>query len=316
MKTCRPICGRRGGEPMDSLDPRTIDSRDREADDPREADSTDPRDVFTRDLDLPRGLERERVHVHGHDYDLRGSEVRMLATIGAFRVAPVDDLRDAHGREADLRHGDLHRLRTAGLVRAVAPLDRGEGTTVVTLTDRGRDVLETHRARDRESGQTFYAGQLKARELSHDAQLPRAYLRSAERLQKEGARIERVVLDYALKREYQRFLQEANRDRSDSDGRPTRTREEIKAWAREHDLPIVNDRVQFPDFRIEYERPDGRREVEHVEVTTAHYRGMHASSKVAAGFTRFRGAAGRVGGSGRSGSSAPFNPRGAEEYLK
>jgi len=104
----------------DSLDPRSVDSRDREPDDAREADSVDPRDVFTRDLDLPRGLERERVHVHGHDYDLRGSEVRTLATIGAFRVVPVDDLRDANGREADLWHGDLDRLRSAGLIRAGA----------------------------------------------------------------------------------------------------------------------------------------------------------------------------------------------------
>jgi hypothetical protein len=299
----------------DSLDPRSVDSRDREPEDPRAADSVDPRDVFTRDLDLPRGLERERVHVHGHDYDLRGSEVRMLATIGAFRVVPVDDLRDANGREADLRHGDLNRLRAAGLVRAVAPLDRGEGTTVVALTERGRDLLETHRTRDREPRQTFYAGHVKARELSHDAQLHRAYLRAAERLDKQGARIERVVLDYELKRDYQRFLQERNRDRSDSDGRPDRTREEIKEWAQEHDLPIVNDRVQFPDFRLEYEHPDGRRDVENVEVTTAHYRGAHASGKVAAGFTRFKGAAGRVGGSGRSGSSSPFDPRGAEEFL-
>ena len=36
----------------------------------------------------------------------------------------------------------------------------------------------------------------------------------------------------------------------------------------------MNERVQFPDFRIEYERPDGRRDVENVEVTTAHYRGI------------------------------------------
>ena len=61
---------------------------------------------------------------------------------------------------------------------------------------------------------------MKSRELSHDAQLYRAYLRAAERLHGEGARIQRVVLDYELKRDYQRFLQERNRDRSDSDGRP------------------------------------------------------------------------------------------------
>ena len=38
----------------------------------------DRRHVLTRDLDLPRGLERERghVHAHGEDYHLRGFEVR------------------------------------------------------------------------------------------------------------------------------------------------------------------------------------------------------------------------------------------------
>ena len=52
---------------------------------------------------------------------------------------------------------------------------------------------------------------------------------------------------------------------------------------------MTHDRVQFPDFRIEYERPDGRRDVEDVEVTTLNYRGAHAAGKVQAGFTRFRG---------------------------
>jgi DNA-binding MarR family transcriptional regulator len=291
---------------------------DREAPDPRETEALDPRDVFTRNLDLPRGLERERVHVHEHgqDYHLRGSEVRALATIGAFRVVATDDLRDAHGRAGDVRHGDLERLRSAGLIRAVAPLDRGDRTVIVTLTPRGRDVLESHRSRGAATRQTFYAGAVKSRELSHDAQLYRAYLQAAERLRAQGARIERVVLDDELKREYQKFLQERNRDRSDSDGRPDRSREEIQQWALEHDLPVVNDHVQFPDVRIEYERADGRREVDNVEVTTVHYRGLHASGKVAAGFTRFRGSTGRVGGSSADGGSPPFDPHAAEELLR
>jgi hypothetical protein len=302
---------------FDGFDPRSDDSRDREAD-PRDAESLDPRDVFTRDLDLPRGLERERVHVHAHgeDYSLRGSEVRALATIGAFRVVAADDLRDDHGRPGDIRHGDLERLRSAGLIRAVAPLDRGDRTVIVTLTERGRDVLDSHRSRGAGSGQTFYAGAVKTRELSHDAQLYRAYERAAERLQAQGARIERVVLDYELKREYQTFLQERNRDRPGSDGRPDRSRDEIKQWAVEHDLPVVNDGVQFPDFRIEYERSDGRRDVENVEVTTVHYRGTHASGKAAAGFSRFRGSTARVGGSSTDAGSAPFDPDVAEELLR
>jgi len=74
--------------------------------------------------------------------------------------------------------------------------------------------------------------------------------------------------------------------------------------------------VQFPDFRIEYELPDGRREIEDVEVTTAHYRGAHAAGKVQAGFTRFRGVGGRVGGGSSRAGGAPFDPRFAEEVLE
>src|SRR5438093_7913885 len=128
----------------DELDPRSDDSRDRDRSDPRHAESVDPRDVFTRNLDLPRGLVRERVHGRDQDYDLRGSEVRTLATVGAFRVVPIDDLGDERG-SADLWHGDLDRLRSAGLIQVVAPLDRHDSsTTLVTLTERGRDLLTSH----------------------------------------------------------------------------------------------------------------------------------------------------------------------------
>lgn len=297
----------------DGPDPRTDDSRER-TEDPRD-ESLDPRDAFTRDLDLPRGLERERVYVHEHrqDYHLRGSEVRALATVGTFRVVPASHLRDDRGRAGDVRHGDLEHLRRLGLIETVAPYTAGERTTLVTLTDRGRELLESHRAR---GSHTYYAGPGNARELTHDSQLYRAYERAAERLEAKGARVDRVVLDHELRRDYQRFLQERNRGRSDSDGRPDRTREEIKRWALEHDVPVVNERVQFPDVQIHYEREDGRREVENVEVTTVHYRGRHASGKVAAGFTRFRGQSGRVGGGRSSEGTSPFDPHAAEELLR
>ena len=299
----------------DDLDPRSLDSRERDPSDPRGAD-VDPRDVFARDLDLPRGLERERVHVHGHDYDLRASEVRTLSAIGAFRVVPLSDLHDDRGRTADLWHGDLDRLRSAGLIRVVAPLDHEDRTPLLTLTDRGRHLLETHRSRDRESRQGFYAGAVKSRELTHDAHLYRAYLRSAERLQAQGARLDRVVLDYELKREYQRFLQERNRDRPDSDGRPDRTQDEIQDWAYEHQLPTDEGSVQFPDLRIEYEWPDGRRDVEDIEVTTPHYRGAHASAKARAGFTRYRARGARVGGRSGRGGGRSSDITLAEELLE
>jgi DNA-binding MarR family transcriptional regulator len=299
----------------DPIDPRSVDSRERDAQGTRER-PIDPRDVFTDGLDLPRGLERERVHVNGHDYELRGSEARTLATVGAFRVVPLDDLRDERGRSPDRWHGDIEHLRSAGLIRVVAPLDRGgQRTTLVALTDRGRELLESHRAVDAESRQAFYHGLVKPRELAHDAQLYRAYLRTAERLEARGARISRVVLDYELKRDYQRFLQERNRERSDSDGRPTRTASEIREWAAERGLPVHENKVQFPDFRVEHEWPDGRRDIEDVEVMTPHYRGAHAASKARAGFTTFRSGGSRVGGSSKGVGGRTSDPHLAEEFL-
>ena len=69
----------------------------------------------------------------------------------------------------------------------------------------------------------------RPRELTHDAQVYRAYLKDADRLREEGAFIRRVILDNELKREYQQFLQERNRGKSESDGRPDRTPEENRS---------------------------------------------------------------------------------------
>ena len=281
--------------------------------DPRDGDAVDPRDVFAEGLDLPRGLDREAVSLGDERYDLRGSEVRTLATVGAFRVVPIADLRDHGERAADLWHGDLEHLRSEGLLRHVASVDRESGTDLVTLTDRGRELLESHRAPDHDPRQTFHDGPARERELMHDAHLYRAYLRAADRLVEDGARIERVILEHDLKRDYQVFLQAPNRGRADSDGRPGRDREEIRRWADDHDLAYVDGRVQFPDFQMECLWPDGRREIENVEVLTPHYRGAHAASKVRAGFTRFRAIGARAGG--RTGRGSRFDPGLAEELV-
>lgn len=309
----------------DVHDPRSLDSGDRPSPgrggstgpDPRASERTDLRDVFARGLSLPRGREREHVSVHRESYSLRGSEVRTLATVGAFRVVPADDLREGSGRSGRLWHGDLDRLRAAGLIRSVTPFDRDSTaprTSLITLTDRGQELLESHRSREYVPTQTFYCGLRKVRELRHDAQCFRAYLQAADRLERDGARLQRVVLDYELKREYQRWLQQRNRDRQDADGRPDRSRQEIHAWAAEHHLPVVDNRVQFPDVRIEFERPDGRRDVEDLEVWTEHYRGALAGAKERAGFTRYRASGARVGGRTSRGSR-PRDSHLAEEFL-
>ena len=101
-----------------------------------------------------------------------------------------------------------------------------------------RDHSHDHRHDYRQDHQqAFYAELKKPREVEHDSQVFRAYLRESERLGDRGARIDRVVLDYELKRNYQKWLHERDKDRDDADGRPDREPAEIEEWAHDHDLP-------------------------------------------------------------------------------
>jgi hypothetical protein len=133
--------------------------------------------------------------------------------------------------------------------------------------------------------QAIWHGVKRERELEHDLQVYRAYDRAAERLAERGAHVERILLDHELKSDYQSWLHQRDRDRADYDGHPDRTDEEIREWAREHDLPYFDEEVHFPDLRIEYRHRDGREEHEDVEVTTEHYRGAHAVSVAQSGFS-------------------------------
>lgn len=307
---------------FDRYDPRSSGDRDRDDSGDRnrgsrggsgerdQTDDRDPRDVFTRDLELPRGRERRPVRDRDRVYDIDGTESRMLATVGAFRVVAESDLHDSRH---DTRKAQRH-LEQEGLLRT-SPLSSDD--RAVVLTDRGRDLLEANRYerddRSHEPRQTFWAGLRKPRELTHDTQVYRAYQRAEERLRNGGGRIRRVVLDYELKRDYQRFLHERNRGKKDCDGRPDRDPEEIARWAREHELPSDDGHVRFPDARIECEDRDGRSRHEDLEVVTGHYRGAHAGSAAKSGFTCYLSTGCSVGGRG-GGRTA--HPRIIEELLR
>lgn len=227
------VLGRGPGSPAVGDDPVKPDTRDRNEDsrDDRDRDvrdredergGVDPRDVFMRELDVPDSRERELVHERDREYTLSGSDTRALSTIGAFRLVPERDLRDPRDATFDTRE-DLRHLEKQGLIERVA-LDGRDRAAV--LTDQGRDLLEHHRRdRDDDRRQAFYSGADRARERTHDAELYRAYLKEAERLREQDARILRVQLDRELKRDYQRFLHERNRGDRESDGRPDRSPE-------------------------------------------------------------------------------------------
>ena len=280
--------------------------------------SNDPRDVFTRDLDLPRGSSRERVHANDREYRLSGEDVRVLATVGAFRVVPSGDLRESNPRTPTRPARDLERLRDLGLVRTTPYVLGRTRTNLVTLTSEGRALLEgSRRTSSSAPRQAFYVGISKPRELAHDSRVYQAYMRAAERHAEQGERIRQVVLEEELKREYQRFLQSENRARRERGEPAERTQEAVTRWAQEHQLPYEDGHVRLPDARLECEDRDGRRVVENIEVVTPHYRGAHAASTARAGFTRYRAVGARLGGLRTMGSSGRgVNPRLAEELLQ
>ena len=201
----RDLAGREDGRA------RTYDERVRD---------DDPREGLMRDLDLPRGEERELVALRDRVYELDGEDGRTLAVVGAFRVVPEHDL--------DIDHDTLDHLRDEGLVETV---DLGVHERGLTLTREGRDLLDAHSMdREDEPSQAFYAGVSREREVDHDSNLYATYRQEEARLRDEhgGLEVRRVVLDHDLKREYQEFLQAHNRGRANSDGRPDRDEHEIR----------------------------------------------------------------------------------------
>ncbi len=253
-------------------------------------------DVAARDFALPRGEAREVVQFRGREYALNGSETRALATVGAFRVVSPGDVGDgAHGEDA--RHGDWRHLTEQGLLTRDTITDEHGSRHVVALTPEGKDLLDAH-ARDRPDGsrQEYYADIVKPRELNHDSQIYRLYREEAAAIEAEGGRITRLVLDYELKRDYQEFL---NRDDRDDDLDQDRL-----AFAKAHDLPVIDGHLELPDLRIEYETEDGRIAYRDVELVTEHYSRGQLSGKTTAGFACYRASS----GGGRKGGT-PFNPR-------
>ena len=137
---------------MDRYDPRD-DDRDRgsgwdrdlggrgSTSDRARNEERDPRDVFTKDLDLPRGRERRPVGERDRVYEINGTESRMLATVGAFRVVAQGDLHDIRDDSPSSRRSFKH-LANEGLI-CTSPLSSDD--RAVTLTDRGRDLLEANR---------------------------------------------------------------------------------------------------------------------------------------------------------------------------
>jgi len=119
---------------------------------------------------------------------------------------------------------------------------------------------------------------VKPREIVHDAGVYRMYLAEAERIEREGGRIQRVVLDYELKKRAYSPLAKAH------DLPPLEYAERQQEIAKENGLQVVDGHLVLPDLRIEYEDAQGAARHLDLELATRNYRAAHIRSKAAAGF--------------------------------
>jgi hypothetical protein len=241
-------------------------------------------------------VRRQKLPEPAIGLSLRNEELRALAEIGKFRVLSTRDLAatvyDGHYRALER---DLRFLQLQGVLRIDSVNGRRDGRSgrtdrieVVTLTKAGRDLV--NRTAELPKQQKIYAGLVKPREVEHDTEIYRAYLKEAERIAHAGGTNLRVQLDFELKAKIQKAIYiERKRD-------PERNLNEIKQQvAQQFELPFVNAGIQIPDARIEYELGQGSLAGhQDIEVLTAAYRPGHLRNKAQAGFHLYASSADRA----------------------
>ena len=252
----------------------------------------------------PRRIERNRIPPQTIGVQLRSEEKKLLLEAGRFRVVRFEDLnRTIYGGKSRLLENDLKYLREKGLVQTRhVNLRRDqkrrtiERVEVVTLTRPGRDLLL--RQGELHADQKVYAELVKPREVEHDSQIYRAFLKEAQSVEKNGGSNLRVYLDFELKSQVQKAIYAARK------AAPERDLLEVKRQvAQQFQLPLVNDIIQIPDARIQYDldrkgdqdpAQGSRSGHADIEVLTAAYHPGHLRNKAQAGFRNYASASDRA----------------------
>jgi hypothetical protein len=216
-------------------------------------------------------------YLRDRTYLLRESEFTALVEIGRFRVIDTNDLAEfGYGSDAKRMNREIHHLTQQGLVAVKSIKRAGRGTEgLLVLTKKAkRLILQSGRLPE---GQAIYHGLVKSREARHDAALYRLYQRESARIESAGGRPIRVALDYELKRNLHRALTQL--------GDAGQSREARERVAEKQGLVLVNDKVQVPDLRLEYETSDHGRGHIDLELATRNYRPRALAQKAKAGFS-------------------------------
>jgi len=227
---------------------------------------------------VPHPVEPREVHeIRGRTFRVRESEVRATVELGKFRAVAQEDLTEFfYGGDRARFRADLENLSRQGLVEIKAiPHEETGSRTLLTLTKQGHRFLTEAQAASK--GQVLYHGFIKPREAHHDADLYRLYRKAAEKIERNGGKNLRVVLDYEMRKRVYHDLAKLGTERNSS-SRQGEVAERLG-------LQMVRGKIPVPDIRVEYETRDDEKARLDLELATGHYRGRNLAEKVLAGFS-------------------------------
>jgi len=235
------------------------------------------RDLPGRNAWLPEREDSPRAYtLRDRTFLLHDSELHTLGELGKFRVVAAPDLaRHAYAGDRSRMERDLRRLVRQSLVSDRTLEISGKKTLrVLTLTKSGRRLLKStgHLPED----QVIYHGLVKPREAKHDTDLYRLYYKESARIERDGGKPLRVVLDFELKRVLYRERLALGPKKNNP--------EELERLAEKHGLSVVDGKIPLPDVRIEYQTTEGELRHLHLELATRHYRPEGLARKAKAGF--------------------------------
>lgn len=220
---------------------------------------------------------RQIYELRGRSFRVRDSEIEAMIEVGKFRALAQEDLIEFfYAGDSTRFRPDIENLVRQGLIEIKSvPHEEKGSRTLLTLTKQGhRFLANTQFAAE---DQVLYYGFAKPREAHHDADLYRLYQKAAEKVESQGGKKLRVVLDYQLKKLVYHDLAKLGKDRDSLS-----LKREV---AERHGLKVVRGKIPLPDLRIEYETRDGEKGRVDVELATSHYRGRNLAEKVRAGFS-------------------------------
>ena len=222
-----------------------------------------------------RGRGRERI-------DIEQRKDQALDDIATYRVVSVRDLVEQRfgGNAFAARKGIDALMREGLLDEHTVKVKSGKTFRVLTATRKGRSQAWGNR---KNKDQRYWDGIAKISDIRHDATVYRAARNEIAKLEKAGARVKRIHLDYEMKARVSKIAEKARA----KGGRGAAQKAKVDA-AKEMNLPVDEQgKVHYPDARIEYEREQGSHGRVDVEVTSDNYCRNSLQAKHSAGFKMY-----------------------------